>query len=211
MKRKRQLDAPQPYLDSDFGKELNFQLWATKGSRFHGARRLEAKHRWSNYAIVALAMYVFAINLMPIFQLPVGIPFSDNSVRLATVLMSIFLLIITQIESSKQYNLRAKELHDCALEIGELYRELRRIRTCNGSGSSEKRIKEIAVSYGQILRQCSNHEQIEFLYFQTTKNEYFKIGLIERLRILLLSYLKTWFFYHVAIVLPPTVYLLIRL
>jgi len=201
-----QSEAPQPYLDADFAKELNYQLWVTKGARFHASQRLAAKQKWSSYAIAALAFYAIVANLLPIAI--DGLDFILTGFVSST--LSIFILVISLLEGSRRYDLRSSRHHDCALEIGELYRKLRKLRTgpVANEVNRESAIDAIMNKYQNVLKRFENHEQVDYLLLQAKKSDYFQKGPIRRGWVQVRWYLEVYLPYHVAIFGPLVMVLL---
>lgn len=198
--------APKPYLDADFGKELSYQLWVTKGSRFHASRRLDLKKRWSTYTITALALYAITANLITVYGIAGQLNVSTK-LAFASSVMSIFILILSLLEGARQYNLRASHHHDCAREISKLYRRLRQLRTGPGDPLTPEILRELTERYEAILDRFENHEDIDFYLLQAKKSEWFSHGFLVRAWFRLRWYLQTLCLYHVAILLPPVVFL----
>lgn len=55
---------PPPYLKKDFGVELNFKLWTTKGARFAASDRNKKLNSLSYQTIGYLSVYLIIINLI---------------------------------------------------------------------------------------------------------------------------------------------------
>lgn len=198
--------APKPYLDADFGKELSYQLWVTKGARFHANRRLDLKQRWSTYTITALALYAITANLITAYGITEQLNVSTE-LAFASSVMSVFILILSLLEGARQYNLRASHHHDCAREISKLYRRLRQLRTGPGDPLTPAILRELAEQYEAILDRFENHEDIDYYLLQAKKSEWFNHGLVVRVWFRLRWYLQTLFLYHVAILAPPIFFL----
>jgi hypothetical protein len=196
--------APKPYLEKDFGTELNFKLWITKGSRFIANRRLIARHKWSIYTVGVLSVYVIILGMADGFQLNIGI--SSDISTFATTAMTVIILIFSQLELSKEYSVKAREFHLCGLEIAELYNELRWVKTNEAIKDKTKKVKDISDRYSAVLRRYENHDDIDRLVFHTTYPEYF--GLKRRIiaMIWFRYYSKTYASYHIAAATPIVVY-----
>ena len=198
------LKLPSLISDVDFGKELSYQLWVTKGSRFHASRRLELKQRWSTYTIAALALYAITANLITVYGIAGQLNISTK-IAFASSVMSIFILILSLLEGARQYNLKASHYHDCAREISKLYRRLRQLRTGPGGPLTPEILTDLTEQYEAILDRFENHEDIDYYLLQAKKSEWFSHGFLVRGWFRLRWYLQTLFLYHVAILLPPVV------
>jgi hypothetical protein len=194
----RKACAPQPYLDEDFGKELNFQLWSTKGARFNANKRLMLKQKWSTYAITALSLYVITASMMIVSGVSESIRLPSAKLAFCSTVMSILILIISLLESSRQYGLRARQFHDCALAVAKLYRELRLLRTGPEPNPTAEKVRDLTAKYNEILDRCENHEDVDFLILKTKKSEYFNLGFWARTKILLRWYFEVLFVYQLV-------------
>lgn len=199
--------APRPYLDDDFAKELNYQLWVLKSSRFNAARRLLLKHRWSTYTITALSLYAITANLMIAYGFTEGVAMSSapraTSLAFVSVVMAITILIISLLESSRQYEVRAEKFHDCGLAINSLYRELRQARVGPSTSLTPEQLSDIRKRYEMVLAKYENHEDIDYLLAQTKSSEWFRRPWYWNFWIKVKSYFSVLFFYHFAITAPP--------
>ncbi len=199
--------APQPYLDGDFAKELSYQLWVTKGARFHACRRLQTKQKWSSYSIAALAFYAITVNLVPVY----GVAFSPDTGPLFAFVssaLSVLIIIISLLEGARQYDLRADRHHRCGLELGKIYRELRQLRTAHGDEPQPlpaETIQLLRERYEAILDKHENHEDVDFLLMQAKKSEWFNKGFAMRVWVRVRWYLQVSLFYHLTILVPPVV------
>lgn len=196
-------DAPQPYLDADFGKELSYQLWITKGARFIASRRLAQKYRWSGYSLAALSLYVIVLNLMLAYEVRLSSALQAQPVAFASTVMAVLILLFAQLESSKEYNVRSREFHDCAMEIGRLYREIRHLRTGSEPANYDETVDDLSQRYAAILDRYRNHEAVDYDWFRVKKKSYFTLGKMKILGTYLLYYVQTFAPYQVAIFLPP--------
>lgn len=126
--------------------------------------------------------------------------------------LSILILVFSQLEGSNEYRLRAEKFHDCALEIGELYNKLRYLKTSDENITEINKLsKDLSIEYANVLKKYENHKYIDFLKFQTTKNDYFKLNNFKIGIINLRYYFSTQLLYHILIILPAFfIYLLLK-
>lgn len=202
----------QHYLNKDFSVELNFKFWTTKGARFVASHRLKSINKLSSYSLGFLSAYLIIVGLLSVFNIGPESLFSTNHSALISTSISILILVFSQLEGSNDYGLRAERYHDCALEISELYNKLRYFKTSSMNQDEINTLsKELSIEYSNVLKNYENHKYIDFLLFQTTKNEYFKLNFLNILIIKLRYYWNTQFLYHLLIILPPIlIYWLIK-
>lgn len=90
--------------------------------------------------------------------------------------LSIILLVLSQYESSQDYKLRAIKFHECALEISDLYNELRIFKTLGSPATTEETkafCQDITKRYEAILCRYENHLPIDYDMFRVSKADYF--------------------------------------
>jgi len=87
--------------------------------------------------------------------------------------------------------------HDCALDIAELYNELRYAKSYEVNDPNKKEIfRNISDKYDKILKRYENHRLIDYERFQLNKPGYFKLRWTDRQWIELKYYWKVYFKYH---------------
>ncbi|WP_422089484.1 SLATT domain-containing protein [Tenacibaculum ovolyticum] len=187
-----------PYLKKDFGVELNFKLWITKGARFSASERCKKLDELSSQTIGYLSAYLIIINLINIYNLPYLKQLSNNELGFWSTTLSILILIYSQFESSKNYAIKGEKFHQCSLEIAELYNDLRMVKTSTSINKKEEEenIKEISKRYDIVLRQHENHEPIDREYFMTFKPIYFNLNKWDVFKIKAKKYFIVKFQYH---------------
>lgn len=194
----------QQYLDKDFSVELNFKFWTTKGARFVASHRLKSINKLSSYSLGFLSAYLIILGLLSVFEIGPELLISTKHSALISTSLSILILVFSQLEGSNDYGLRAEKYHDCALEIGGLYNKLRYLKTSSMEQDEINKLSEdLSIEYSNVLKKYENHKYIDFLMFQTTKNDYFKLNWLNIGIIKLRYYWSTQFLYHILIVLPP--------
>ncbi|GGI57369.1 SLATT domain-containing protein [Winogradskyella haliclonae] len=194
----------QQYLDKDFSVELNFKFWTTKGARFVASHRFKTINQLSSYSLGFLSAYLIILGLLSVFGIGTRFVVTSDQFALISTSLSILILVFSQLEGSNDYRLRAEKFHDCALEISELYNKLRYLKTSSMTQDEINKLSEkLSVEYSTILKKYENHKYIDFLKFQTTKNDYFNLKWYDVLWIRLKYYCGTQLLYHILIVLPP--------
>lgn len=202
------------YLEKTYLEELNYKIWSTKGSRFNANKRLIKISRLSNLCTSLFSVYLIAIGLLAVYNVNHSNLFNDNTLAYSITCLSILLLVFTQTENSKDYNKKASEFHNCALELSELYNHLRIFKTLNGTPSNEEKRKfaeDISEKYKRILQKHENHDSIDLEMFKAKKSKYHKLNWWQVWVITLTSYFKTIFIYHLLIIAPPILIILLIL
>lgn len=152
-------------------KRYSKTLMITAGCRFEAARRLEKKDGVSAVAISILSLYAIAFSLSPYF-LDKKILDSLTYLPFASVIISIFIIILTLLEASKKYSVRAELMHQCGKALNELHYELDYLINTNKINSDN--FYEIKKSYDKVIKNFpENHEQLDFHYYRVTNHRVF--------------------------------------
>jgi uncharacterized membrane protein (DUF485 family) len=147
-------------------KEINRwykKLWETKGSRFIAANRLELHDKWSTITISIISVYIISINLAII--LPKQPEFlSTEIITYSTICLSILVLVVSLILTSRSYRMRADKYHECGRKINEIYDQL-----CIWKNTAENPNRtdliNMSKNYYTILDNYENHSRLDYLMF----------------------------------------------
>lgn len=192
------------YLNKTFLEELNYKIWTTKGCRFNASSRLIKTGKLSNLAINMISVYLTIAGLLTVYNINSNI-IDDNLLAYLITSLSILALVFGQIESSKDYTLKAKEFHNCGLELSEIYNKLRIFKTLEENPSQERRsqfTEEISNSYQKVLEKYDNHLQIDNKIFKTKTAKYHELGFWKIVMYNFQYYLYSYFLYHFLIIIP---------
>ena len=171
--REKRKKEQKDYLKGKFERELNYQLWVTKGARFAASKRLE---RMSFLSILSLSLFSAYLIIMSIMQYMIdmnelGIP--DSVFTFIMVTLSILILVIGQIIDKADLQLRAKKFHKCALKIGRIYNDLRIEKSIKKNESLEEAtLIELNMRYQRILSKYPNHDTVDYNKFRSDKPKY---------------------------------------
>jgi hypothetical protein len=185
------------------------KMWKTKGARFNAHRRLSNKHSLSTIAISILSFYLFAASLIDLFQHQTA-GASPSIPGMLVVIISVFVLIISLLENSRNYQREADRMHQCALEISELYN---RFQSLPIEQADTERM-QYADLYSEILRRFEvDHKEVDFIRFQISYARDLGIRPIH-LPVLYGKYFVYWgmeyIFYTSLLVAPPVVLFIYR-
>lgn len=163
------------YLEKSFLEELSLKVWTTKGARFQADQRLRARARMSGISMSVFSAYLIIASLISVY---VGSHATMNFqlINYFVTALSIILLVLSQYESAQDYKLRAEKLHQCGLDVSELYNEIRIYKTLVPSPSDEMTkafCGDVASRYQAILSKYENHMPIDYAMFKTTQPHYF--------------------------------------
>ncbi|TAJ05452.1 SLATT domain-containing protein [Marinilabiliaceae bacterium JC017] len=186
-----------PYLKKAFDVELNYKLWITKGARFAASQRTSKMHQLSSTTVGVLSAYLIIFNMLNVYRIPLYTQIPDNYMAFITTALSILILIFSQFESAKNYNIKSEKHHLCAMEIGELYNKVRMVKTFKlHKNETEEKIKSISREYDLILKKYENHDPIDVKRFQKTKSKYFRKSKLGCIMINVEYYILTQLKYH---------------
>lgn len=200
------------YLDKTFLEELNYKIWSTKGSRFNANKRLLQISKLSNLCNSILSVYLIAIGLLSVYNIYNEKLYNENLIAYSITCLSILLLVFGQIENAKEYSSKAKEYHNCGLELSSLYNELRIFKTLKENPSLEEKLKfaqKIANDYQRILEKHENHEPIDNDIFKSKTAKYHNLNWFDVIKIKIEYYKRTDLLYHILIILPPVLIIFI--
>lgn len=192
------------YLNKTFLEELNYKIWTTKGCRFNASSRLIKTSKLSNLTLSMISAYLTTAGLLSVYNINSNIIEDDLLAYLITSL-SILALVFGQIESSKDYTLKAKEFHKCGLELSEIYNKLRIFKTLEENPTQNRKTEfteEISNLYQKVLEKYDNHLQIDNNTFKTKTAKYHELNWFQILIYKLQYYFYTSFLYHFLIIFP---------
>lgn len=201
-----------PYLkDNNFIAELNYKLWVTKGARFKASERCKELDRRSARLVGWVSAYLIIFSVLSLCNIPI-VMIPANYSSFISISLSVMILVFSQLEYAMNYTAKAKEFHDCALEISSLYNNLRFLKTQHDEKPDNNLIvstKAISDKYEIILQRCENHLPIDYAFFKTLTPEYFNLSKFSILGIRMQYFLKTKLINVLCIYGIPSLYILI--
>ena len=115
---------PEYLKDNNFEVELNYKLWITKGTRFKASERCEELDARYNRVVGWVSSYLIIFSVLTLCEIPF-FTLPENCGTFISISLSILILVFSQFAYAKNYSVRARNYHECALEISKLYNELR--------------------------------------------------------------------------------------
>lgn len=215
----KKFDKPKgkEHLDKDFLEELKHKIWATKGTRFTADSRLKATAQLSNLCISILSVYLIIFGLLTVYKIynPGDNSDSANIIAFSITATSILLLVFSLYENAQNYQIRAKNFHDCALDLADLYNELQNFKTYRREATDIVKMEftqDLQQRYQHVLRKYENHSPIDNKKFKSEHLDYYKtLGLEFKIRTLIIYFFKTKLVYLTAIIVPGIIlYVIIR-
>lgn len=188
--------------DKTFDEDLDFKIWATKGTKFVAHERLLLKHKLSNQALSYLTAYVVIVNLIPLFNTTKHL-LSADLISFATTVLSILILVFSQIEASAEYNLKALKQHECGRQLSKLHLDLGTIFSSNlPEVEKEDNYRKVAEKYSDILDIYENHDSIDYQLFRVKNPAKYKVSERDKWKVRVKYYFSNVFLYHFLIFSP---------
>lgn len=186
------------------GHNLAFKMWACKGARFVADERCKNTAKLSSFTLAFLSFEVIAISIYSLTG-NLNNVLENKTISALTLILSILFLVLSIFENAKEYSVKAKEFHNCGLEIGKVYSKLKLILAKNKDEdyNDEKILDEISKEYEVILEKYENHEEIDYKQFRINKKKDFKVGNWEKIKNVFSIYFRSQFLYHFLILIGP--------
>jgi hypothetical protein len=199
------------YLEKSFLEEINYKIWSTKGARFEADKRLTRISNMSNISFSIMSAYLIIAGLLAVYNIENNVA-NLNLINYYVTALSIIQLVLAQFENSQDYKLRAKNFHDCGLELSILYNKLRTFKTLNNNASDYETLnfcKKLSDDYQSILSKYENHSPIDYDNFKISHRSYFTEIKNEDVKKINKKYwLVCYGWYVLVIVLPPIMIIL---
>lgn len=195
---------------------LENKLALTKAARFEAYRRLKARATLSTYTLSIVSGYLMVISLQPFLKTYEIIP--PEYVESFSLVTSIFMLILSLLESGNDYSTQAEHFHYSGKIINKLYSDLRNSKSMSTNGQElNSKIVELSKEYHQHIMGCPvNAEPIddELAYIQDARRNKKGIKWLTNLGWYFIAQIKLYFmygtaFYMMFILIPPVVVIIL--
>jgi len=191
---------------SEYVQKVTENIWITIGSRFNASRRLNNKYKFS----------VISISVLSIFG--IGTPIIQNFIdsnqclkinelyTLVSILLSIFILVLSLLEGSQNYQVKADKLYSNAVDISSVSKEiyfltnyeLKRDVSEEEKNNIITKIKDQYKEYDDLIKRCpENHDPDDYLLFKAQNYQEFKKEWLWSKRILIWLRIKYYWLYFV--------------
>jgi len=195
-------EGTRPYND------LLQRMWITRGARYNAYRRLKKKHDLSIATIAFLSSYALIINSITFVNF---IPLKShqlNYITFFTIVISVFILVLSLIDSSKDYKMNADKLYISAIEIENLYNELQKIRhTAVSPREKEKTFNVVSSSYSRILQLYQvNHDLIDYYIMTMDDKKDTPWDIVTGKYIYARAFVLPFIFYNLLILTTPVLF-----
>jgi len=131
-------------------EKFKTDVWKTAGARFNAYRRLRKKQNASIFCISFLSLFNIAIAMFEI------IPKEYNNN--ASILFSVFIIMVSLLEFSKGYGTKAERMHVNAMQLTDFNKSLE---------LETQLTQDLLDKYQHIKNSCAeNHESYDVELFQ---------------------------------------------
>lgn len=190
----------------DLINRLDRRVWITRGARFNAARRLGNRQYWSIASISFLSIYGISIPIIQSFLDPNTCVSVQKVYSIVSTVSSIFILVLSLLEGSKNYQVRAERLYSNALQLSGICRQIEflRLRKDDREGDKVTHLIEISDAYEELILGCQeNHETEDFRLFQIQNRQHFQISLLKAMTERVLLYVRDYWLYIISITAFP--------
>ncbi len=200
----------------EYVSKIKSTLWKTQSSRFNAARRLNNKYQFSAISISLLSILGIGTPIIQNFIDSTKCATTNQLYTLVSILLSIFILVLSLLESSQNYQLKADKLHDNAVNISSLLKEIEFLINCKfpNADSEEKKYKIITEiqryykEYDNLIKLCpENHEPDDYLFFQAEHYKDFEKSWFWSQRTLIRLRIKYYWLYFMLVMIIAVIIL----
>jgi SMODS and SLOG-associating 2TM effector domain family 5 len=144
----------------------------TRDVRFQANLRLSSRQRLSAYVVSTLSLFVIALSLIPnIIELK---PFQSQILLGCSVVLSVFIIFTSLIDSAQNFFHQGELLHQCARKIATIHHELKNIDVASSADEAKETLVELEKRYQLALDECPiNHDNIDYYKEIVTKPHLF--------------------------------------
>lgn len=198
-------------IENEHYKYLDKVMWETKGSRLNTYRRLKKQGSLSIATISIISIYAIMISLLQFFfkSRPHSTNIDINSFdTFFSILLSICILVVSLLEASKEYSVKADKIYDCSNEIGALQHKLKQVVNLDDKKNIAALLSNISDEYNAILKKCpENQEPIDFELFKAENYKFYKIHHLKSYYIKVRASFLPYSFYYLLILAPLLIYM----
>ncbi len=193
------------HLDKDFLEELKHKIWSTKGTRFTADSRLKIIAKYSTLSISFLSAYLIIFGLVSVYNLYNPNVINPNVIAFTITSLSILILVFSLLENAQNYPVKAKNFHDCALDLADLYNELQNYKSYENDADESQKLRfcqGLQKEYQNILRRYENHAPIDNKIFRIKHPDYYPIKWYEWILTPFVYFMNTRLIYLMMMLIP---------
>lgn len=182
--------------------ELSFRIWVTRGCYFTMSERLKRKARYSVASVTFLSFYVVALSIIQLIDAQRLSAVQPQTLAAANLILSIFIIVVTLLESSKEYRLEAEFAWDTGQKLAGLHGRLEAKPAAERQATEEA----FALEYSEAMTAVRNQRStIDYIVFRLENAKSFRLGFWERvdLRIEFVWNATIEYWLYVALIVVP--------
>ena len=145
----------------------------TSVCRFNAALRIS---RISKISFLTTTLFSLGLILIPLLQMILKEEvFSNITLSVVQIFLAVSVLVYSTIIGTAKYDVRAKELDRCGIDIKSIIRDVRAERESKGF-----ELKIFSNKYDEVIKNCENHNRSDYKRAQLYLVEYFNITGIKK-------------------------------
>ena len=114
----------QVYMGSKQHRDLLDRMHSSMRARYYAHGRMQLKQKVSIFTLSIISLFVVAISLFALTYSPILAATTKSAITFASIISSIFIIIVGLLESQNNYQVKALQMYKCAMEINDLYQKL---------------------------------------------------------------------------------------
>jgi len=162
-----------------YAKDLRKRIWITKGSRFISSRTLSRKNELSITSISFVSIYGIAITIIQVIFASGQCKSLNDFYTVTSLLLSIFILVLSLLEGSKNYQVKAERLYKNATSFAKLSKKLEYdIASHLEYKEFKEELESIRLEYEKLINNCpENHNPDDYFLFKVENRNEFNIDI----------------------------------
>jgi len=193
-KQKIHITEPNEYL-----KKLEERIYFMHNVRHKAAKRLDSHKMLSTWTLALLAIAVIILEMQTQYEQYFCFNTSPQTMNIMQIIFSVMTLAYSLLLSKSNYSVKSMRMFNCAKKLGSLKREAE-ILLCSSNNIPSKNITLISNKYDDIMNECENHSDLDFLIAKTETTCYFSKNICRHIHKYVL-FVTTYFHYYVLIIL----------
>jgi len=190
------------------------RIWKTRGARFIAHSNYLAQNKCSNFTVAILSVYIIVLSCYFISP-TLKAKFNQDELNLVILAASLLTLVFSQIESSKDYKLKADKLHRNAMELSEIYDEMQSVYfSADPLNVKQSKTDQILNKYNQLVQKCDeNHNSYDYEMFELRNRKELKIkrNCLEVFVLNIYYYIRIRIYFFLWIITPLLVFALVTM
>src|SRR5438128_730310 len=156
------------------------KMWKTKSARYNAQARLRSKQSASIGAISLLSFYVVVASIVQLAFGDAIAPLTSKLISVGTLVVSVFIIVITLLENGKNYPSEADRMHQSALKIAELYNGFQAL-TVDEANRERRQFND---RYSSALNEIQvDHKQIDYVLFELRSADDLQLPIAKRIEL----------------------------